>query len=105
MSLDSGTIHAKTGIDPKTLLQGIVFLFSVMGALIGVYITMENRVSIQSERITILQQQLTEVLKQQAHSLEEQKALARDVGQSLTKLSEQMADLRVSMAERRAVGK
>lgn len=94
---------ARAGVDPKTLLQAVVFLFTIMGGIVGIYVTMESRISVQSERITILQQQLTEVLRQQQHSLEEQKGLAREVGQSLTKLSEQMSDLRVSVAEKRGV--
>jgi dihydroxyacid dehydratase/phosphogluconate dehydratase len=92
----------RAGVDAKLMLQASVLLFSMVGGIIGIYITIENRVAIQSERITILQQQLTEILKSQQHSNEEQKAVARDIGQALTKVSEQMADLRVLVAERRS---
>ena len=70
----------------------------IAGSVLGSYMTLQGRIATLSENVVSLQQQNNDLAKRLQQTQDDQRQFARDMAQTLTKVSEQLTDLRISTA-------
>lgn len=85
-------------VDLGHILQMVVLVITVAGALFGTYSAIEGQISSQGQIIATLQQNNVELNKRVQQTQDEQRQFIRDITQSLLKITDQLTDLRILVA-------
>lgn len=85
-------------IELGQLIQAGVVVVSIGGAMLGGYLAIQNQAGSQGQSIAILQQEQTQMVKWLQQVQDEQQIVKKELNASLSKITDQLTDLRILMA-------
>src|SRR6266702_301169 len=99
MPIENGMKPTLTGrVDLGHLIQAGILVITVAGAVLGTYFAVQGQIAANRQDVAVLQQQEIQTIKWMQQIQDEQKQLSKDITIMMSKITDQLTDLRILVA-------